>query len=216
MQKWSLSLARKLHQEINDCCIRYGHCNVMLTGGQSARTLYKHLGKFLTASSAVKDIRLYFGDERCVDPDHKESNFRAAREALFRSSTVPPTITINRIHGEAKCADAEASRYERGLPERIDLLLLSVGEDGHIASLFPKSSALFEKEKRIVAVVNPRLAHNRISITPRVIAEAQRVFVMATTPLKKAIYADIQLGHTTVWNTPAVLAKNGIWIFGDD
>lgn len=216
MQKWPKELAQTLQAELNACCSRHSNCKVLLTGGRSANALYKEWSALLRASAPGQAIEFYFGDERCVAADHEDSNFRAAVEALFPSGSMPPGITVHRIHGEAVSAEKEAIEYERRLPMRIDILLLSIGEDGHIASLFPNSPALSEKGKRVVAVSGPQFSRNRITITPRVIAEAERVIVMATSQTKKAIHDEIRLGHTTVNKTPAMLVKNATWIFGDD
>lgn len=214
--KWPIELAEALQIELQACCSRHGNCNIILTGGRSANALYREWGTLLRSSAINYKIRFYFGDERCVPVDHEDSNFRAATEALFPSGTLPPGIILHRIHGEAISAEEEAIEYERRLPSRIDILLLSVGEDGHIASLFPNSLSLSEKEKRVISVSPSHLLHRRITITPRVIGEAEHVIVMATSPTKKVIYDSIRLGHVSISETPAMLVKNGTWILGDN
>jgi 6-phosphogluconolactonase len=105
---------------------------IMLTGGRSAEALYKSWSRdsFFDHSK----ITYYFGDERCVPPKHSDSNYGMAVSALFPLG-IPENCNIMRMRGEATDRSVEAERYSKLLPESVDILLLSVGPDGHIASL---------------------------------------------------------------------------------
>jgi 6-phosphogluconolactonase len=101
-------------------------------------------------------VHLFFGDERCVPPEHEESNFRMAKEALIDSIEIPEA-NVHRMRGEANPEEA-ASAYEAELREffkadeqLFDLSLLGMGEDGHTASLFPQTAALHEENKWVIA-----------------------------------------------------------------
>ena len=89
-------------------------------------------------------MTLYFGDERRVPPDDEGSCYRLVRETLLRGVT---PAGVERMRGEEPDGDAEAERYGALLPERLDVTLLSMGEDGHCASLFPGSPQLAERER---------------------------------------------------------------------
>jgi 6-phosphogluconolactonase len=128
-----------------------GRLTVAFSGGSTPKHLYS-----LLASPDYKNripwnnVELFWGDERCVPPDHPESNFRMAQEALLSNIEIPAE-NIHRMRGERQ-PQAAAAEYEKelqklfgldsgGLP-RFDLILLGIGEDGHTASLFPGSDAL--------------------------------------------------------------------------
>ena len=109
--------------------------SLVLTGGTTAGAAYG-----LLASSAWRErldwslVTLYFGDERRVPPDDPGSCYRLVAETLLTGVT---PAAVERMRGEDPDGDAEADRYGALLPERFDVTLLSMGEDGHCASLFP-------------------------------------------------------------------------------
>ena len=109
--------------------------SVLLTGGRSANDLYQ---KWFESSNFVhyRNTKLYFGDERCVPKNSNDSNYNMVRQLLPR----PYRHHIERIRGESANLVSESKRYSKVLPNILDLALLSVGEDGHIASLFPFSA----------------------------------------------------------------------------
>jgi 6-phosphogluconolactonase len=115
------------------------------------------------------------------------------------------------MQGEREDRDEAARDYERGLPPRFDLLLLGLGPDGHTASLFPGSSALREKERRVVAVVGPKPPPNRLTITPPVIAAAARVVVLATGAEKKAAVHAALTTLADPFDCPARLVCDAEW-----
>jgi 6-phosphogluconolactonase len=156
--------------------------NVVLTGGSTPRTTYERLAaKGLDWSG----VGLWFTDERCVPPDHEQSNYRMVKEAL-----------LDRIDGaEAHRIEAErgpdegAAAYERELRETFsdgvpsfDLVLLGVGPDAHICSLFPNDAALGERERLAVGVETPGMAPlvSRVTLTlPVVNATREVVFLVS-------------------------------------
>jgi len=81
----------------------------------------------------VDILQSSFGDELCVPPDHQDSNYRMVRKTLFPSG-IPKDYTVSRMEGEVSAREAATESYEKMIPESIDILLLSVGQDGHIAS----------------------------------------------------------------------------------
>ena len=154
-----------------------GH--VALTGGSTPRAAYER------AAAAREDwsgVDFWFTDERCVPPDHEHSNFGMADRALL--SRVDGA-TVHRMRGELGPEDGAAA-YENELdqfgPEALDFILLGVGPDAHICSLFPGADAVGERERRVVGVETPGMAPlvSRITLTlPVVNASAQIVFLVA-------------------------------------
>jgi 6-phosphogluconolactonase len=134
-------------------------------------------------------VLIVFGDERCVPPDHPESNYRMAKEALLDHVPIP-LDNIYRIEGELPPVEA-AARYDLllrrvlGPAPTLDLCLLGMGADGHTASLFPGSSALGERRALCVATHAPSLGVDRITLTWPVLSSARAV-VISTPGAEKA------------------------------
>ena len=150
------------------------------------------------------DLIFYFGDERCVPPDHPESNYGLAMRTLFQHG-VPHGCTVNRMAADQEDREAAADAYAQQLPDRLDLVLLTVGEDGHIASLFPHSAALFETRRRVVPVLVPKWPPERLTITPPVITQAVDVFIMALGPNKAAVFQEASAKSSNEVNAIAAL-----------
>lgn len=167
-----------------------GVATVALAGGSTPRGLYA-----LLASDADgyrprvpwEQIHLFWGDERHVPPDHADSNFRMAHEALLARVPVPPSH-VHRVRAEHPDAGRVAEEYEgeirgfftgRGLMDgafpRFDLVLLGMGPDGHTASLFPGTAMLHETERIVRAPWVPRLNAHRITLTPPALNRAAAV-----------------------------------------
>jgi 6-phosphogluconolactonase len=153
-----------------------GH--VAITGGSTPRVAYERLAGTRADWSGVD---IWFTDERCVPPTHEHSNFRMANDALLSKVE---GVTVHRMRGELGPEDG-ATAYENELgefgPEALDLILLGLGPDGHICSLFPGDEALGELERRAVGVETPGMAPlvSRITLTlPVVNGSAQIVFLV--------------------------------------
>jgi 6-phosphogluconolactonase len=196
---------------INFTIKQNNNCSVMLTGGNTAQKLYEFWSK--QAYWEHKNISFYFGDERCVPPYDPESNYGMAFSSLF-SGRLPHDFVVERIIGETADCDFEAKRYASLLPKTIDVLLLSVGEDGHIASLFPHSPELNEYDRLLVPVVSPKLPKKRITITPKVIRGARNIVVIARGETKGGVIARALSDPENVEELPVCLAvgENTTWI----
>ena len=130
-----------------------GAFSVALSGGSTPKALYSLLtaDRGLNARVPWQKIDFFFGDERHVPPDHVDSNYRAAQEAMLSKVPVSPT-RVFRMRGEYKETEKAAAEYVQALREffhlsagqlpRFDLVMLGMGPDGHTASLFPGTKAL--------------------------------------------------------------------------
>lgn len=170
---------------------------VALSGGTTPRLLYELLADprepFRDQIDWKKSFFL-FTDERNVPPDHPDSNYRMAHEALF--SRVPKTQIV-RIAGEKPAEQAAqeyedilADLYEADIPD-LDLVLLGLGEDGHVASLFPHSPALQEKERLVVAPWVEKLNAYRITMTLPILNAGHSVVFLVTGASKAEIVGKI-------------------------
>ncbi len=167
--------------------------SLVLTGGTTAGAAYEQL-----ASEAWRDridwsrVTLYFGDERRVPPDDPGSCYRLVVETLLTG--VQP-VAVERMRGEKPDGDAEAERYGAALPERLDVTLLSMGEDGHCASLFPGSPQLAERDRLCTTGVAPYAPYERITLTLPALARSKLVLILALGERKRDALARIRAGE---------------------
>jgi 6-phosphogluconolactonase len=153
-----------------------GH--VVLTGGSTPGRAYE------LAAERERDwsrVELWWGDERAVSPDDERSNFRLAKQTLLERLEAPPAA-VHRMRGELG-AEAGAAAYDRELGElaRFDLLLLGLGPDGHVASLFPDQPTLDESERRVIpaeAKLEPFV--DRITLTLPMLRAAHAVVFLVS------------------------------------
>ena len=204
--------ARWIAAAVADAARERGRCTLALAGGSTPRAVHARLATLPVPWNAVD---IFFGDERCVPPDDPRSNYRMAEETLLRLVPVAPA-RVHRIHGEMADPDAAARAYERELPDRLDVLLLGMGADGHTASLFPGSVALGERTRRVVAVEGPAAPRARITITPPVIAAARRTAVIAAGAAKAPAVAGALEGNGDARALPVRLAAAGAWFVDVD
>jgi 6-phosphogluconolactonase len=155
---------------------------LVLAGGRTPRAFYARLAREKYDWSAVD---IFFSDERCVPPDHPDSNFRMARETLLSRVTA----RVHRMHGET----CDAVRYEdelrlvfgNRLPS-FGLVFLGMGADGHTASLFPGDPALEETQRLVAKVARPD--HQRLTLTlPVLSASKLAVFLVSGAEKREAL-----------------------------
>ena len=170
--------------ELGDTTERF---SVALAGGNTPRRVYE-----LLATERFKNrvewpqVYLFFGDERCVPPEHPDSNYAMAYEALISRAPIPAK-NVHRIVGEGN-ANENALAYEYQLRTffagltwpRFDLVLLGMGEDGHTASLFPDSAALKEMSRWVAPTRNEQSGQERITLTVPAFNHARRIMVLVT------------------------------------
>ena len=150
---------------------------VVLTGGATPAPAYRLAAEAAPDWSAAE---VWWGDERCVPPDDPRSNYRLAKENLLDRLAEPPRH-VHRIRGELQPADA-AGELDRELEHaELDLLLLGLGPDGHIASLFPQSPQLEVEDRRATsgpAGLEPWV--DRVTMTLPTLRAARRIVVLVT------------------------------------
>lgn len=182
-----------------------------LCGGTTVPPVYEQLAALKSVSLNWSAMGFYFGDERAVPPDHRDSNYRLARDTLLsRVAAIPERI--HRMEAERADLDGAARDYEAALPASLDLLLLGMGADGHVASLFPASPALEADDRRVVPVYGgtPRAA--RLTVTPRVLGQAREIIVMVTGAAKREAVARALEGSLDPFACPAQLVRSATWI----
>lgn len=187
-----------------------GRFNVALAGGSTPRALYVNLAADpFKGQLDWSHVHLFWGDERCVPPDHADSNYRMARETLIDHVPIPAG-NVHRMQGEL---EPEAAARDYGLILKnyfnnaesggFDLVLLGMGEDGHTASLFPHTPVLQEKRHRCVAVYVDKLDAWRITLTASMINTAHQICFMVTGENKAQTLRDVLRGPHQPEHLPA-------------
>lgn len=205
-EEWSVKASKLIAKEVESCCLTKGKCDFMLTGGETASQLYLEL--FPSIKEFSESMYFYFGDERCVDNNSPDSNYNMVINLL------PNYFNKNRFYriiGDSKDAEEECVRYSALLPERIDILLLSIGEDSHIASLFPGFD-LFSNSNKMITSQSPYHKYQRITITKNVIDSSIQVFCLAKGKAKGEALANSLKENSTITEYPARLVKSEKWI----
>jgi 6-phosphogluconolactonase len=169
-----------------------------LAGGSTPKALYELLAKSYADAIRWEKVEIFFGDERCVPPDHPDSNYRMALQAMLDELPIPYE-KIHRMKGEIDPNEA-AKEYGEMLKARfgdegLDVLLLGMGDDGHTASLFPGTEALREPKHRCVANFVPKLDTWRITLTAPFINRSEQVLVLVTGGNKAARVAEVLEGE---------------------
>ena len=227
----SVALARRgaelFAAAAKESVVQAGRFTVALSGGRTPAALYEVFASDPGLRAEVPWPRCYFffGDERHVAPDHLESNYRMAQESLL--SRVPIDLShVFRIKGELENADRAAFEYEESIRgffqlssgqfPRFDLVMLGLGSDGHVASLFPGTRALDERDRLVVANRIDRLDTDRITLTLPVLNEAARVLVLVQGSEKAKTLAAVLHRAAGTQPLPAQLVQptNGslIWL----
>jgi len=203
--------AARIALELNAALSQRGQASLALAGGTTPKATYEALAG-LPLDWARIDV--FFGDERCVPADHDESNYRMAKAALFDRVNIPKE-RIHRMQGELTDRDAAARAYERELPDRLDVVVLGIGEDAHTASLFPGSPALNEGERRVVPVIGPKPPPERLSITPPVLRDARVCIVLASGAGKATAVRQALRDPLDIAQVPSQLARDGVWFLDE-
>lgn len=205
-----------------DAIAARGIFRVALSGGGTPKRIYP-----LLLEPARRDavdwsaVEFFWGDERCVPPDHPESNFGVAYGMLISQLPGVRPDRIHRMAAESNDLEAAALAYETELrlafaargdePPAFDLIWLGMGRDGHTASLFPGSTALDEQERSVVATWVPSLQLWRMTLTFPVLLAALETLFVVTGADKAAVFSAVRAGSADL---PAarVTGDNVIWL----
>src|SRR5579862_6246597 len=201
----TLAAAERLVLLANNAVEDHGVFTVALSGGSTPKALYQ----LMAADDAIRGeipwpkVHFFFGDERHVPPDHADSNFRMANDAMFRRLRANE-LHVHRVLGELGSAAESAEQYESDLRDffeprgfvtegfpRFDLILLGMGPDGHTASLFPNSPALVETTRWVVANWVEKFKTDRVTMTFPVLNSAAEVIFFVAGAEKADVLAQV-------------------------
>ncbi len=188
-------VATLLHQKINSSPHRF---NLAISGGSTPLLLFDILASQYAQKLNWQNLGVFWVDERCVPPNHSESNYGEAYSRWLSKVNIPAQ-NIFRMQGEAT-PEAEAQRYglllnnqlgqNAGFPQ-FDLILLGMGDDGHTASIFPPQLHLMQHANPVAVGQNPYSGQNRITLTGNTINAAAEVLFLVTGQNKASLVKQI-------------------------
>ncbi len=161
--------------------------NIALSGGSTPKAIFEVLAKEYASSIDWTKLRFFWGDERCVAPNHYDSNFGMTREHLFDHVNIK-AVNIFRVKGElepGEAADDYISVVEENVPlvdgiPQFDIMLLGMGDDGHTASIFPHQANLWNSKNTCELAQHPYSEQFRVTLTGRVINHSKQIFFLVT------------------------------------
>lgn len=180
-----------------------GACAIALSGGETPKRLFALLaGEPYRSRIPWPRLHVFWGDDRCVPPDDPRSNYHQAHELLLSKVAVPANH-VYRMQGETADHIAAAAAYAETLravlPKtadgwpRFDFVLLGLGDNAHTASLFPRSQALNERERAVVAEFVQDAGMWRMTLTVPVLTHAAETIVLAAGASKaEAVRASLE------------------------
>jgi len=194
--------------------------------GSTPRKVFEYIALHFKRQIDWQKVQVFWSDERCVDPESEESNYRMAKESLLAKTPIPAN-NIFRIHGEAD-PSLEADRYSELIRKHVptqsnipqfDLIMLGLGDDGHTVSIFPGSLHLFNSDKLCGVAENPHSKQKRITVTGRIINNARLALFLVTGESKAEMVSRIIEKKEGYEQFPASLVnpENGelIWLLDE-
>lgn len=191
--------AEEIAHVAGEAICTHGEFTFCLSGGSTPASTYELLASRFLNSVDWKEVRFYWGDERCVPPNDPESNYAMADRTMLSKLALKPE-QVFRMRGELAPQEG-ALDYEKQLKEsfglgngefaRFDLILLGLGDNRHTASLFPGNPAIHEARRSVVAVNVDAEPRNRLSFTPPMLNNAERVMFLAAGQKKAEAVRDI-------------------------
>jgi len=203
--------ARHFASRAQDAINERGRFAVALAGGSTPKAAYEVLARDYAGALDWSKVHVFFGDERTVPPDHEDSNYRMAYEALLSRA---PVRSVHRMRGELPPGEAAAA-YEEELREffgpddvpRFDLILCGLGEDGHTLSLFPETAALDVTDRWVVANPVLKLETTRLTLTIPVLNASRAVTFLVAGEGKADALKEILEGDADPRAYPAKLVN---------
>jgi 6-phosphogluconolactonase len=199
-----------------------GVVHLALSGGSTPRRTYELL---VAQPAQLEGAELWFADERCVAPEDEESNYRLVADTLVGPAGMAPEL-VHRMQGELGPEEG-ARRYAQVLREGLescgqqlpvlDLIVLGIGPDGHVASLFPRSPALDAGDDVLCLGVRdaPKPPPERITLSLAVLRAARRCLLLAT-GASKADAIDAMLGEPSRQVPASLLRRERLTVIVDD
>ena len=214
----SRAVARALVEAVS-ACARF---TIALSGGGTPKTLYRLLATDFREKIPWERVHLFWSDERYVAPDHPDSNIGMVRKELMDGVSIPEA-NVHAPRTDLADPDDAARLYEEdvrsllGYEPRFDWMLLGLGDDGHVASLFPGSAAVDERDRLVVAVRDsPKPPPIRLTVTPPLINLSREIHMLVAGASKRHALEKFAGKQSTTWLRPSTLWVDRAASIGDD
>ena len=210
----AIEFAQKLATLVDEASSTNNIFNILLSGGRTPVFIYKYLVEKYNKLIKWDIMHFFWGDERCVPSDYPDSNYGEASKHLFKNSAIPLS-NIHPIVGESH-PYLEADRYSTLIHKHFDvtntipsfdLIILGMGADGHIASLFPDQLHIFKSNRLFEVASQPETGQQRITVTGKLINNANNVYVIITGIEKSEMVKKVLKKEEGSENIPAALIK---------
>ncbi|TCO07312.1 6-phosphogluconolactonase [Natronoflexus pectinivorans] len=218
------AMAREFGKRLEQLTKESENITIALSGGSTPKAIFEILVLEFKDLINWKNIKFFWGDERCVEPIDPESNYGMTHDLLL--SRVPVNKSkVFRVAGEINPSDA-ALQYEEtiknevpfvnGLPQ-FDLMILGLGDDGHTASIFPHQIEFWESENICEVATHPDSGQNRVTLTGNVINNSKQILFWITGDKKAEKVDEIINKKDNYKQYPASLVKpeNAIWMMDE-
>jgi 6-phosphogluconolactonase len=195
----AVAAARFIARSLREVLDAQERATLVLSGGSTPRRIYRKLAEETSSWTGWRRVHIFWGDERSVPPDHEASNYRMAKESLLLHGMIPE-LNVHRVKGEAPPGEA-AGFYEEeirrffslrsGELPRFDLILLGLGTDGHVASLFPHLAGGGDESASVTVTSGGVPRVERITLTMSCINHASRVAFIVSGKSKAAVVRSV-------------------------
>lgn len=174
--------------------------SIALTGGRTAKEIYK-IWACCNKFKNLSNIDYFLTDERCVSIENSLSNAGMVMDTLF-SNGVPSLCNFYAPIKSEIDISGQVQRYESIIPRKLDIVLLTVGDDGHIASIFPETEAILENSKYFIETTSPVIPKKRVTLTYPAILNAKKIYILGVTENKKKLLESVKNNKFKFCNLP--------------
>lgn len=211
-------LVEEFYKHIKELSKLSRKINIAISGGSSPLYFYRRLASFNAISLKKIDwsnIHIFWADERCVPPNHQDSNYGSAYRLFLRTVDIPRE-NIHRIQGE-KVPEEETLRYSDELKSNVplsnnfpafDWIFLGLGQDGHTASIFTDQLNLLFSDSFCEYVMHPQTGQSRITLTGKVLINSRRITFIITGKSKQKVVKEIINNEPSAKLYPASYIKS--------
>ena len=203
-------LSNTIFEDLNKLILSKKKIHIMLTGGNTALKLYSHLNKKIKKIN-LTNITFWITDERINCVNKNDSNYFSTKNVLFKKMHKKDYNFLN-ILSHSSNLKKSIKEYEYFFPKKIDLMIITLGEDGHVASLFPDANETAISKNFIKVHVKKNKYRYRVSIKKFVFKKADKIFALCFGIKKKKMYSNLKKNNFKT-NLPADCLKDSIWCY---
>jgi 6-phosphogluconolactonase len=184
--------------------------NILVTGGRNALKLYFFLNKKIKTLD-LRKVFFWLTDERLDYKNKKDSNYFSIKRILFKNIYEKNYNFLNILSNSNDLKDS-INKYEIFFPKKIDLMIITLGDDGHLASLFPKANEESISKNFIKVYVKNNKCKHRVSIKKKIFNKTSKIYALCFGKKKKNIYSKLIIRNFKM-NLPADCLKNATFYY---